>query len=176
MIDGSQPTVFLDCGLTLLESSEPQYVTNQEGWTLVQPWDPQQGIPMLVRPRPSSRPFLEGLHARKYNLCVLTGGCFHDQANLLRACGYLDIIRRVHGANSSGAPQNTAQWVLVDDDGEPTTKLDWLGLNKKRLGAGWNGVLERHVIQCSSCYGGNDSEPLTSLLDVIAQKLARQTI
>ncbi len=172
----SPKTVFVDCNDTVISV---RYANRgeeaPEGFRAFE----RDGQWYHVKARPSAAAFLEALAAEECDIVILTGGHSRMQHLILNFGGlrrqYDDLI----GADNRDAIEVPEKWVLVDDLQGGTTsfeeKLSMLGISKKSLGeAKYKALVERHCIQCAPYKTGEDSEPLTGLLDTVRAKLAAQ--
>lgn len=167
-------TVFVDCNDTLIavrHANRGDIVP--EGFKSIE----RGGQWYHVQARPSADAFLKAVAADECNLVVLTGGSTRIQRLLLALTDLDEELDQVIGFESSGHVELPTSWVLVDDlQGGSSSfeeKLGMLGFNRKAIGeARFKALVAKHCIQCRSFKGGEDSAPLTGLLDEVRSKLA----
>jgi hypothetical protein len=174
MTTKSGKTVFVDCNDTLIAvrfASRNDAVP--EGFRSIE----RGGQHYHVQARPSALEFVTALSAEGHEVVVLTGGSTGIQYLLLSLGGLGREVDDVVGFENSGKVELPQNWVLVDDlqggSSSFVEKLDMLGISKRTLGDKKYGALvEQRCVQCVSFKGGDDSHPLTALLDDIKAKLA----
>ncbi|CAN5134447.1 hypothetical protein BH11CYA1_BH11CYA1_07180 [soil metagenome] len=167
-------TVFVDCNDTLIavrHASRSDVVP--EGFKAIE----RGGQWYHVLARPSADAFLKAVAADDCNIVVLTGGSTRIQHLLLALTELDEDLDQVIGFESTGRVELPPSWVLVDDlQGGSSSfeeKLGMLGFKRKEIGeARYKALVEKHCIQCRSFKGGEDSAPLTGLLDDVRAKLA----
>ncbi|MFA6211374.1 MAG: NIF family HAD-type phosphatase [Candidatus Obscuribacterales bacterium] len=167
-------TVFVDCNDTLIavrHANRGDVVP--EGFKSIE----RGGQWYHVQARPSADAFLKAVAADECNLVVLTGGSTRIQHLLLALTDLDEELDQVIGFESTGRVELPPSWVLVDDlQGGSSSfeeKLAMLGFKRKDIGeARYKALVEKHCIQCRSFKGGEDSAPLTGLLEEVHTKLA----
>lgn len=167
-------TVFVDCNDTLIavrHASRNDVVP--EGFKSIE----RGGQSYHVQARPSADAFLKAVAADGCNLVVLTGGSSRIQHLLLALTELDEELDQVIGFESSGRVELPPSWVLVDDlQGGSSSfeeKVGMLGFKRKDIGeARYKALVEKHCIQCRPFKGGDDSAPLTGLLEEVRTKLA----
>lgn len=167
-------TVFVDCNDTLIavrHASRNDVVP--EGFKSIE----RGGQWYHIQARPSAAAFLKAAAEAGCNIVVLTGGSSRIQHLLLALADLDEELDQVIGCDGTGRLELTPSWVLVDDlQGGCSSfeeKLAMLGFKRKEMGeAGYKALVEKHCIQCQSFKGGDDSSPLTDLLEKVSTKLA----
>lgn len=154
----------------------------------------------LYRLRPSTIPFLQALHSRRYNLMAMTSGGTEYQISVLKSLGIENYFGGLYGSEHYGESalpeyqQDFAQathWVLVDDDnleyGYASEKLFALALEPDDMSLPWTQmtaiykqqrseenlkrIADKHFVPCEEFTGFEDTHPLTDLLPLIDAKL-----
>lgn len=170
----SKKTVFVDCNDTLIAVRHARMGEDPPaGFKAIE----RDGQWYHVMARPSAAPFLTALGDEECDIVVLTGGYSRMQYLLLNLARLGRQVDDVIGADHRGAVEMPENWVLVDDLQGGTSsfaeKLAMLGIDRKAFGeAAYAQLVERHCIQCVPFKGGDDSAPLTGLLDFVRAKLA----
>ncbi len=172
----SSKTVFVDCNDTVIAV---RYANRgeeaPEGFRAFE----RDGQWYHVKARPSAAAFLSALADEECDIVILTGGHSRMQHLILNFGKLGRLYDDLIGADHRDPVALPEKWVLVDDlQGGSSSfeeKLSMLGISKKTLGeAKYKALVERHCIQCAAFKGGEDSEPLTGLLDSVKAKLGAQ--
>ncbi len=169
----SKKTVFVDCNDTLIAVRLANAGEEApEGFRAVE----RGGQWYHFQARPSAAPFLSALADEDCEIVILTGGSSRIQGLLLNFAKLGRLYDNIIGSDNRDPVALPESWVLVDDlQGGFSSfeeKLSMLGISKKTLGdAKYKQLVERHCIQCASFKGGEDSQPLTGLLDSVRRKL-----
>lgn len=169
-------TVFVDCNDTVISVRYANPGDEApEGFRAFE----RDGQWYHVKARPSAEAFLRALAAEDCDIVILTGGHSRMQHIILNFGRLGRLYDDLIGADNRAAVALPEKWVLVDDlQGGASSfeeKLSMLGISRKTLGeAKYKELVERHCIQCTPYKTGEDSEPLTGLLDSVRAKLAAQ--
>lgn len=147
----------------------------------------------FISARPSAVAFLTELQVRyPGNVHLLTDGKEQAAETALIMAGLRQLIGLVVGRDSKTACDGDHAWVLVDNVPNPfamanKVKFARLGCDYDReylrlFDAGqeetmhdrWKELAAQHLIVCRFWGGGDDDEPLTTLLHEIERRLAEQ--
>lgn len=169
----AKKTVFVDCNDTLIAVRHANRGEEAPaGFKAIE----RDGTYYHVMARPSAAPFLSALADDDCEIVVLTGGSTRIQGLLLNLARLGRIVSDIIGFDRSGTVDVPENWVLVDDlqNGSVSfeDKLSMLGITRKSVGeAKFKQIIERHCVQCAAFKGGEDSQPLSGLLDAVREKL-----
>lgn len=172
----SAKTVFVDCNDTVIAVRYANAGEEApEGFRAIE----RDGQWYHVMARPSAAPFLTALADEECEIVILTDGASRMQHLLLNLAKLGRLFDDLIGYDHRDCVALPQKWVLVDDlQGGSVSfeeKLGMLGIRRKDVGeAKYKELVERHCIQCAAFKGGEDSQPLSGLLDAVKAKLAAQ--